>query len=262
MYQGRTAQERSRETTALPSTEVYPRTETVTLTYTYYVLSGEMTHDFDPDKQPSLRDALFSDSTIANLRCAVKWFAWQATHLLGFLVLSFIIGAVLLGSSAARLLRDVSRWVSRVLPLNLKRQARWLLRSLRHSTRERVELKEVKDTAKYIGCRLFDGLVLLVVLTAVIMLFATAIQKPFAAVLFAGALLATAVTTICVLWLLERLFSFETVSTVVKKSYVARKKAVETPGVRRVYGKCPVSLTGKGPSWFEKASDRLLDRLD
>lgn len=221
-----------------------------------------MTHDFDPDKQPSLRDALFSDSTIANLRCAVKWFAWQVTHLLGVLVLSFIVGAALLGSNAARLLRGVSRRVSRVLPLNLKRQARWLLRSLRHSTRERVEPKELKDTAKYIGCRLFDGLVVLVALAAVIMLLVTVIQKPFVVVLFVGVLLATAVTTICVFWLFERLLSSETVLTVVKKSYVARKKAVETPGVRRVYGKCPVSLTGKGPSWFENVSDRLLDRLD
>lgn len=222
-----------------------------------------MSKDFDPDKDPSLRDALFSDSTVANIRCAIKWFSWQIAHVLAMVVLAILASALLLMRGVGSVVITVGRFVNRLLPTNAKRQTRWMYRSVRHSTTSRVSFESLKRTSVRGGEILFDILFVVSFVAGVVVTILIAYANPIEfALVVGGAILAIGAIILAgyvAQYLLSKVDGL--LSTIVNKSEDARRRAVETPGVRRVYGKCPVTF-GDGPSWFEAAVDRIKRTID
>ena len=182
------------------------------------------------DKYPHWKDALFGDheDMVANLRCAVKYLFWHGAYLLlaVFGVLLYAVSKVLgaIGQSGA-------------------------------ATRTSNALHSPQ--AKKAGRGLFVLSAILMVIYVIGVVIYLILTQPFALL---GALVSVALIVVAgviagfawekggpkVKALLSRAGS-----PVKKGASKAGKKAIETPGVRRVYGNCPVHMNME-PRWFDK----------
>lgn len=213
----------------------------------------------ETDHYPSPKEALFGNGHIANLRCAIKWFVWQG----GYALLA-VVGLVALALyTVYSYLKKGALAVGSRLPTGRAGGA--------------VErgLSPIGRAAVGVGSRIHDGWVWLrendyVVLGAMLV---------FAAALGVAAIVATGfvlwfilmnpITYLAIIGAVAHVGVFllgwaiyteereKTVSEMAGKSLSkAGNKAKETPGVRRVYGNCPVHWSLE-PKWFDKLASKF-----
>lgn len=187
----------------------------------------------EKDKYPHWRDALSDSSLLVNLRCAVKYVLWHSIYL----VLA-LIGAILVGASsilgklgASKTARKVGSVIGAIITSS--------------------KLKRVIELC----------INALLVVSGIVMLFGGAYAiwlDPMVGVMIL-AIIGGAVVALVLLALLDesgiidKLFGAgeKTGSAVSRGATKAGKKAVQTPGIRRIYGNCPVHFDIE-PKWFEE----------
>jgi hypothetical protein len=195
-----------------------------------------MTDDFD-DKYPHWRDALFGNhNAVANLRCAAHYVAWHTVY-----VFVGIIGAVLVGGiKTAKLLARVLGPIGRPIIRALSR--------VEESLEKLAKNERVNDIGFGLLLLGFAGS-LLYVLGVLVWLAYTQFwnfMKVFGSAAFAAGVL------LSVPFIASKL-SDPTSRAVDRSASAARsagEKAVQTPGIRRVYGRCPVNMD-QPPKWFD-----------
>lgn len=199
------------------------------------------------DKYPHWKDALFGDDGIvANLRCGTKYVSWHGLHII---LATIILGIVL----TVKFLETVSETKSCEVAVNKLRS----------------------DRVKNVTITVTKGLSAFIVLAFISAGGYLAIKNPFEFLkgigLFIG-ILALSLAITLVLMGAYLLVSSRIKPTIERKSResdrIPSKKDVsskasevaevskETPVVRRVYGRCPVSFEIE-PKWFEKFIDKL-----
>lgn len=186
----------------------------------------------DNDKYPSWRDALFSNDTVANIRCGIKYIIWHG----GYLLIA-IVGAIFF---ALYKFVDLLQRGSDTTPVK--------------SARSKVDNDKAKMGARYIfGTALVVyaaamlAWVLYTVVTFVLKYPGLALAGAIvAALIFATLLAGAAYGGPYISKVLHR-----TAEGATSTANRAGKKAVQTPGIRRVYGECPVSMN-MAPKWYDR----------
>lgn len=184
------------------------------------------------DEYPHWREALFGNNgAVANLRCAVKYGFWHAGYLL-----MLLLGIVLL----------VGAWaLDRVTGTETVARLR--------SASQHPYVSDAVDLILAWACGVYLGLVVAVGLIEVIrnpMLLVYGIGIAIGTIVVLAVVVALAVNV----WRATRETRQTTVQVVGGAARQAGERAVETPGVRRVYGQCPVSMDIE-PKWFERVTE-------
>jgi hypothetical protein len=196
-----------------------------------------MTSDSIEDKYPHWKDALFGNhNAVANIRCAIHYVFWHLVYALIAVVGALIVGCIIVAEAVAPYLGPFGKYVL----AGLSRAKSGTARFLNHPYTERA--------AQSVLYALLLGFVIWLVVAAAYSLYTQFWTTIFAVI--GGAVILGAV--LGVLILAEYLYepAVETGSIVATKANSAGKRAVKTPGIRRVYGKCPVSIKQQ-PKWFQ-----------
>lgn len=167
------------------------------------------------DTYPHWKDAITNNDVVVNLRCAAKYIIWHGSYvLLAIAGLLIVGGAKVLGMSGAN-------------------------RVISHPMTTKIATGVFKLIV-VLYLILFSGIVLYNIWLS-----------PMLAVSLLGAVVVSFIIAVLVI-LIGKSEYFDSVMDSIKSgASSAGQKAVETPGVRRVYGNCPVSLDIQ-PKWFEK----------
>ena len=200
-----------------------------------------MTDDDLKDKYPHWRDALFGNNdAVANIRCAIHYVFWHSVYFLIALVGLVVLGVVKIVKTISRPLGPLTEpihntmdqfvsGVNYVLNHDYTKKAFDALLVLFFAASVIVGLG-------FIGYMLITQFWLTIKTVGVIIAFFVAfgigmpvIDKVAPYIIGAG---------------------FSAAGYTASKARDAGEKAVETPGVRRVYGQCPVSLD-MAPKWFD-----------
>lgn len=197
---------------------------------------------------PHWREALFGNSHVANLWCAIKYFIWHGAHLL-----LALLGVALF--VLVKAYRGLKRAVGYVTP-----------DSAPSMPTPDVDLREklTSETASEAGIVL---LVLLLIgwssyLGYVLLMYALA--NPILFLAWVGG------ATLCVVALVIGVFialklelgkrskqaAKVTGVKTVKTASKVKEKTKNTPGLRRILGYCPVSMSLE-PKWYESFTERL-----
>jgi len=196
-----------------------------------------MTSENLEDKYPHWKDALFGNhNAVANLRCAVHYVFWHGVYALLAVIGVLVVGAIKAGKFIAQYLGPLAGPTERALDGLFSR----ISYVMNHEY-----TKKVGDA---ILLTVFAGMVIAVVGGAIYLLV-TAFWQFLAAI---GGGLGVIALLFGLLIVAEKLRdpARSAASGVAMKANVAGQKAVQTPGIRRVYGECPVSLE-QAPHWFE-----------
>lgn len=182
----------------------------------------------ETQKYPHWKDALFGGDTIANIRCAIKYTFWHLTYLLMGIVGAFlVVVATVLGKLG------------------------------RTSAARKVGAAARDDRVKKAVDVLFLMTFGFVVVGGLIVVAAFIILHPFAFLKGAAMFIGAALLALGLLLVYEKSESwlkgamYKTAKPIGSGAKKAGSKAVQTPGVRRVYGECPVSWDIE-PKWFDK----------
>lgn len=194
------------------------------------------------EEYPHWKDALFgNNSALANLRCAIKYGVWHGVH--AILALIFVPIVLLI-----KALEFVAKFAG-----PLKGPAFVVLESAMVMCETAWENKYVKK----VGRGLLILFALAAVLVAALLLGIIVYNYPY---IVAGVVIGMVVA---VALIAAGIYAWDRFSIDDKKTHVAIRvrrageKATRTPGVRRVYGECPVHMDIE-PKWF----DRLVNALD
>lgn len=184
------------------------------------------------DKYPHWKEALFgNDGAVANLRCAVKYGFWHT----GYLLL-LALGLVLLSAA-------------------------WLIdRATGSSVASRVNdffahpyVDDATDLILAWAAGVYLGAIAAWVIIEVI-------RDPMLLVYGVAGAIGTIVGLVALAFVISYLWNLTqdtrqtTVAVAGGAARRAGERAVETPGVRRVYGQCPVSMDIE-PKWFERVTE-------
>jgi len=197
-----------------------------------------MTSEDLEDKYPHWKDALFGNhNAVANLRCAVHYVFWHGVYALLAVIGVLVVGAIKAGKFIAQYLGPLAEPTERFLD----------------GLFSRISYVMNHEYTKKLGDAVFVIVAIGLAVTVVggaIYLLVTAFWQFLAAV---GGSLGVVALLFGLLLLAEKLRdpAKSAANGVAAKANVAGQKAVQTPGVRRVYGECPVSLD-MAPHWFEK----------
>lgn len=196
-----------------------------------------MTSENLEDKYPHWKDALFGNhNAVANLRCAAHYVFWHGVYALLAVIGVLVVGAIKAGKFVAQYLGPLAAPTERFLDGLFSR----ISYVLNHEY-----TKKVGDAVFLIAA---VGL-LVGIVGAVIYFLVTAFWQ-FLAAVGGGLGVVALLIGLALLWEKLRAPAKSAASGVAAKANVAGQKAVQTPGVRRVYGECPVSLE-QAPHWFE-----------
>lgn len=177
---------------------------------------------------PSWRDALADDSKIANLRCAIKYVFWHGAYLLlALLGVLFVAGAKVLDRLSGS------------------------------DTLSKVGAVFQSPKAKKVG-RVLWGLVLVFCVIAMIAMLVAIVMEEGLIILLYGVAYIVGLLVLAVVCIVAwekggpkvRAAMSRAGEPVKRGASKAGSKAVKTPGVRRVYGNCPVHLDLE-PKWFK-----------
>lgn len=188
------------------------------------------------NEYPSWKDALFADDKIANLRCAGKYVLWQASYLL-----LAVIGLILVAAITA------GKFVADKTPTNKLDPAFNRVGSGAHRLNDGLERSGVKKAARMLAMAFMGLYVVGIVLYALYLM----ITNP---VLTVGVIGGIAVLVALFLGFKYLKNQTTVTETVASSASSAASRAKETPGVRRVYGNCPVHMDLE-PKWFQKISE-------
>jgi len=191
----------------------------------------------DDDKYPHWKDALFGNhNAVANLRCAVHYVFWHAVYALIAVGGVIVVGAIKLGKAVAPYLGPLASPVGNALDRLLDGVGY----VLNHEYTEKV----------------FEGFMFLCAIVFVVgglgALSFYLYTQFWATVSLLGTIVLGIGACIALLLLAEYLRdpAKSAATGVATTARAAGERAVETPGIRRVYGECPVSM-GMAPQWFE-----------
>jgi len=199
----------------------------------------------EEDKYPSWRDALFSEDTVANLRCAVKYAVWHTGYALLTIVGALVVGAMM-----------IAKFIQRLLPSGKITQGAKALGGLVLVPIIAVfEWYDGSTTAK----RIAEVAAMLVLLGAAVGLLGLvgylAYLNPIAFAQTIGSVAIMFAIAAGILEAIER-YGDSAASASAKAVGSAKEKAVETPGVRRVFGRCPVHFDLE-PKWFKNIDEKM-----
>lgn len=197
----------------------------------------------DQEKYPSWKDALFSEDTVANIRCAIKYILWHTMYVLFAIVASVIIGAIKVVKYIAG-----SKFVEGVLiPLAQKVDAFFV------SIANKLGLPSLDVIMERVADIIAYGMLILIAL----LFIASTLHDPLGMAMFIG----IAISVVVAMFIMFATYDYinDNYSMHIGRSITkAKSTAVETPGVRRVYGECPVSFEME-PKWVQKIADKFED---
>lgn len=200
-----------------------------------------MTSEDLEDTYPHWKDALFGNhNAVANLRCAIHYVFWHSVYAMIAVVGVLVLGTVKVLKTISKPLGPLSDPIDR----GLDRVVSTANYVLNHEYTEKffnaLLVLFVIGVVMYVCGIIVYAIILLGVLEFAKVLGVTIVIGA----LFIGALYALEVITPYVLGA-----GASAADYTANKARQAGEKAVETPGVRRVYGECPVSLD-MAPKWF------------
>jgi len=191
----------------------------------------------DEDKYPHWKDALFGNhNAVANLRCAVHYVFWHAVYALIAVIGVVVVGAIKAGKAIAPYLGPLGE----PLVAGLDRLFDGVAYVLNHRYTQMV----------------FEGFMVLCAIVIVVgfavILVWQLIVAPFETLALIGGVILGFGILIGLLVLFECLRdpARNAANGLATSARAAGERAVETPGVRRVYGECPVSMDA-APKWFD-----------
>lgn len=205
----------------------------------------------EEEKYPSVREALFGDNTIANIRCAIKWLVWHTMY-----VLLTVFGLLFVG--VMTVVMKVAGFIDKHLPEGPDVSGRLgpLVDKLAVACAKFD--RYVEDIgAKDVALKAAQVVVALGIIGAILFSLGffvwLAFTQPW--------ILATSLGGVVALFGVLAIIAYIEDETNAKQKTVdavskTKEKAVETPGVRRVYGNCPVHMDME-PKWFQKVSEKF-----
>ena len=191
----------------------------------------------DDDKYPHWKDALFGNhNAVANLRCAVHYVFWHALYALIAVAGAIVVGAIKLGMAVAPYLGPLASPVGTALDR--------LFDGVAYVLNHRYTQKAFEAVMVICAIGILIGGAAALVFYLYTQFWAT-ISLIGGIILGLGAILG-------ILLLAEYISdpAKNAANGVAAKANAAGQKAVQTPGVRRVYGECPVSMDA-APKWFD-----------
>lgn len=186
-----------------------------------------MSDDFN-DKYPHWKDALLgNDGAIANLRCAIHYIVWHTVYgglaVVAFLLVGAIKSLVFIGEHSGPLSTYVVGF------------GEWLKSSV---------VRVVKHPATfYVGFGVTASIAVACLGIALYQIITMGLDSLLMLAKLLVTLIIFAVIGFGLMW-----FGEHYISPLLGR---AGKRAKETPGIRRIYGNCPVSIS-QPPRWFNK----------
>lgn len=191
----------------------------------------------DDDKYPHWKDALFGNhNAVANLRCAVHYVFWHALYALIAVAGAIVVGAIKLGKAVAPYLGPLASPVGTALDR--------LFDGVTYVMNHRYTQKAFEGFMVICAIGLLVGGVGALVYYLYTM-FWTTVGILGGVVLGFGVLIGLIILTE---YLRDPAANVK--NSLAAGANRAGHKAVQTPGVRRVYGECPVSME-QAPKWFD-----------
>jgi len=191
----------------------------------------------DDDKYPHWRDALFGNNdAVANIRCAIHYVFWHAVYaIIGFFGI-ISAGAAKIALAAAPYFGPLAAPIERVVSGALSAvfyvlDHRYTERLLRYGSYVFVALAAVYVAGMFVFVLINDPFLLLGGLSLAVGLIGVAAILTF-------------------IYNKIRNPAKSAATGVANSARAAGERAVETPGIRRVYGECPVSIS-QPPRWFD-----------
>lgn len=192
----------------------------------------------DDDKYPNWKDALFGNhDAVANVRCAVHYVFWHTVYALIAVAGAIVVSSIKLGKVVAPYLGPLASPVGNALDR--------LFAGVSYVMNHRY-------TEKAFEVVLTVAVIAWLIAMAVALVFYLYTQF-WATVTTIGVIVGKVALAIAILFLVEYLHdpARNAANGVAAKANAAGKRVVKTPGVRRVYGECPVSMSA-APKWFDK----------
>jgi hypothetical protein len=196
-----------------------------------------MTSEDMEDKYPHWKDALFGNhNAVANLRCAIHYVFWHGAYGLLAVLGVLLVGALKAGDFLAEYLGPLSEPVKSAI----SRVRHGIARFLNHDKTQAVA---------EIGFVVLFVVSLIACVVTLGWLFYTQFWMTVQAL---GILIGGVIGLILLFAIIERLEepAANAGSALASGANRAGQKAVQTPGIRRVYGECPVSMD-MAPRWFD-----------
>lgn len=191
------------------------------------------------NKYPHWRDALFGNhNAVANIRCAAHYVFWHSVY-----ALMAIVGGILVaGLTAIETAAQYTGPIQRPIDAAVDRAIEGVMYTLDH---------EITEALTRMGILFLAGYVV-VALAYVIM------TNPVKFGITIGMVIAAIVVLFVLMYISEKLEdpAANAASATATKARAAGEKAAETPGIRRVYGRCPVSME-QSPKWFDNLFGEL-----
>ena len=196
-----------------------------------------MTSDEIEDKYPHWKDALFGNhNAVANIRCAIHYVFWHSLYTLIAVGGALVVGMFKVGKALSPLFGPLEARVARGFD--------WLISGVNTV----VNHPYTKKAGEYgaiafvlFAAGYFAGLIIWMLLHDPLMLAAAVVVIPITFGVMLGLVIAY-----------EKLRNpaSSAANSAASTARAAGERAVETPGIRRIYGECPVSL-GQPPKWFD-----------
>jgi hypothetical protein len=196
-----------------------------------------MTSDEIEDKYPHWRTALFGNhNAVANIRCAIHYVFWHSLYTLIAVAGALVVGLFKLGKMLSPLFGPLESRVARGFDWLIGGVSTIVNHPYTKKAGEYGAIAFVLFAAGY-----FAGLIIWMLLYDPLMLAAVVVVIPVGCGVVIGIFAA---------YDKLRNPAASAANSAAVTARAAGERAVETPGIRRIYGECPVSL-GQPPKWFD-----------
>lgn len=194
------------------------------------------------DEYPSWRKALFGNGHVANLKCAGKYGFWHGLYAV-IAVLMFVV-------------YGLCRVWDAIMSVGVSREGdsgpSWLI--------EKMRSEKFKDAVAAVILVFGFGWILTVMGALIYAFIQEPVQMAIDVAIVLGVVILLVIIAVSVIfagtfiWNLFERGAEKYGPTVTMKASAVSKTAKATKGVRRVYGRCPVSFDIE-PKWFQKLVD-------
>lgn len=194
-----------------------------------------MANDFE-DKYPHWKDALFgNEDAVANIRCAVHYVFWHVMY-----ALMAIVGVVLLAS--VKLVGGALSYLPTSRTKNAAARMTGAVQRVMNHEYTKKGFEYALIGAFIIYCIVGAGFIIYHLYTNLIM-----------SLIAIGAIILGIVAFVLFIIIASEIRPYvaQAFSTAGSGAKTAANQAKETPAVRRLYGRCPVSMSIT-PEWFDK----------
>lgn len=191
----------------------------------------------EDDKYPHWKDALFGDNNaVANIRCAIHYVFWHSVYAIIGIVGAIAVAFVKAGKAIAPYLGPLAVPVARFFV--------WIGDGIHYIMEHRYT-----ETVFRYGFYLFIALGIIYV---VVLFIVALLTDPLMLLGTIGAIIGAFIALLGVFVVVEKLKNptKDAATGAASGLRTAGEKATKTPGIRRVYGECPVSMK-QAPKWFD-----------